>query len=371
MRIDRVDVFPLEYPFHGYFKFIGPRSVRPAILVKVTAEDGAVGWGQSVPVPTWSFETVETSLAVLRHYFIPAILGLDALDLPAVQLALDAALAASFSTPMPITRAGLDLALHDLNGKLTGRPVCQMWGRPAGEPVRLSWTINVPTLQTLEAEVAAGWDRGYRNFNIKVGSGDPAFDVELARQVRRLAPDGFLWADGNCGYDVPTVLEIAPRLAAVGVQVFESPLPANRISGYQALHRQGALPISMDEGVISPVDVDEFIRLGMLDGLTIKVSRAGGLESARQQIERVLDAGLFWLGSGLSDPDLSLAASLVLFAAYGLDKPAALNGPQYLRDSILVEPVRIQGDLAWVPSGQGLGVEVDESQIGRLLADDE
>ena len=242
MRIERVDVFPLEYPFYGYFKFIGPRAVRPAILVKITAEDGTVGWGQSVPVHTWSFETVETSLAVLRHYFIPAILGLDALDMPALQRALDAALAASFSTPMPITRAGLDLALHDLNGKLTGRSVCQMWGRTAGESVTLSWTINVPTLDTLEAEVAAGWNRGYRNFNVKVGSGDPAFDVELVRQVRRLAPDGFLWADGNCGYDVPTALEIAPRLADAGVQVLESPLPANRISGYQALHRQGRCP---------------------------------------------------------------------------------------------------------------------------------
>ncbi len=177
-----------------------------------------------------------------------------------------------------------------------------------------------------------------------------------------------LWADGNCGYDVSTALEIAPRLADAGVEVLESPRPANRISGYQALHRQGALPISMDEGVISPVDVDEFIRLGMMDGLTIKVSRAGGLESSRRQIERVLEAGLFWLGSGLSDPDLSLAASLALFAAYGLKKPAALNGPQYQRDSILVEPIRVQGDRAQVPSGPGLGVEVDETQIGRLRA---
>ena len=122
----------MEYPFYGYFKFIGPGPCGRDR--QTTAKDGTVGWGQSVPVPTWSFETVETSLAVLRHYFIPAILGLDALDMPALQRAMDAALAASFSTPMPITRAGLDLALHDLNGKLIGRSVCQMWGRPAASP---------------------------------------------------------------------------------------------------------------------------------------------------------------------------------------------------------------------------------------------
>ena len=368
MRIARVDVYPLEYPFYGYFKFIGPRSVRPAILVKVTAEDGAVGWGQSLPIHTWSFETLETGLAVLQHYFAPAVVGPDALDMPALQRALDSALAASFSTPMPISRAGLDLALHDLHGKLTKRPVGEIWGRPAARSVQLSWTINVPTLDALEAELDSGRKRGYRSFNIKVGSGDPRFDVELVRQVRRFAPDGFLWADGNCGYDPETALAIAPQLADAGVEVLESPLPANRINGYQALHRQGALPISMDEGVISPVDVDEFIRLGMLDGLTIKVSRAGGLESARRQIERVLDAGLFWLGSGLSDPDVSLAASLALFAAYGLEKPAALNGPQYQRDSILVAPIEVQGDRATVPSGPGLGVEVDEAKMRALPA---
>jgi len=368
MRIDHIEVFPLEYPFYGYFKFIGPRSVRAAILVKVTAEDGTVGWGQSVPVPTWSFESLEASLQTLRHFFIPAVVGRDALDMPALQTALDGALAASFSTPMPITRAGLDLALWDLLGKLTGRSLAQMWELPLGETLTLSWTVNVPTLDKVEAEVEAGWNRGYRNFNLKVGSGDPAFDIELVRQVRRLAPDGFLWADGNCGYDVAGALEIAPRLADAGVQVLESPLPANRISGYQTLHRQGALPICMDEGVVSPLDADEFIRLGMMDGLTIKVSRAGGLDSSRQQIEHVLDAGLFWLGSGLSDPDLSLAASLVLFSAYGLDKPAALNGPQFQRDSLLVEPIRVEGDQAWVPHGAGLGVQVDEHKIERLLA---
>ena len=96
------------------------------------------------------------------------------------------------------------------------------------------------------------------------------------------------------------------------------PLRPNRISGYQALKRQAALPITMDEGLVSPVEVEEFIRLGMIDGVTIKPSRAGGLASARRQIEIALDAGVFFLGSGLTDPDIALAASLALFGSYGL-----------------------------------------------------
>ena len=63
-----------------------------------------------------------------------------------------------------------------------------------------------------------------------------------------------------------------------------------------------------------------------------------------------------------------MAASLALFAAYGLEKPVALNGPQFQRDSILTTPLSIRGDLAELPSGPGLGVEVDETKITALLA---
>jgi L-alanine-DL-glutamate epimerase-like enolase superfamily enzyme len=176
-----------------------------------------------------------------------------------------------------------------------------------------------------------------------------------------------LWADANGGYDPATALEIAPRLADAGVDVLESPLRPNRISGYQALKKQGALPILMDEGVVSPVELEEFIRLGMLDGLAIKPPRSGGLAAARRQIELIEQAGLLWLGSGLCDPDISLAASLVLYGAYGLTKPAALNGPQFLTGDVLSMPIRVDEGYAHVPTGPGLGITVDETKIRRLM----
>src|SRR5690606_11131023 len=121
-------------------------------------------------------------------------------------------------------------------------------------------------------------------FNIKVAP-NVDFDVELARMVRREAPAGFLWADANGGYDPQTALAAAPRLAEVGVDVLEAPLRPNQISGYQALKRQAALPILMDEGVISLTDLDEFAKLGMLDGVAMKPPRCGGLLTCKQQIE--------------------------------------------------------------------------------------
>jgi L-alanine-DL-glutamate epimerase-like enolase superfamily enzyme len=365
VKIGSIDVFLVYYPWTGYWKFLEGSPGHGVVFVKITADDGTVGWGQSLPVPTWSYETPETALIVLRRYFAPALIGRDPLDLEACQHALDHALAPSFTTAMPISRAGLDIALHDLAGRLTGRSLAEMWGRPPGGPVRLNWTINARSLDELESQVATARERGYGHFNVKIGD-DPRFDVAVARRIRRLAPDGHLWLDANGKYDLATAREVAPKLADAGVDVLEAPLRPNRISAYQALKKQAALPITMDEGVISPVEAEAFIRLGMVDGLTVKVSRCGGFPSARRQIELVRDAGLFWLCSGLTDPDVSLAASLALCGAYDLDKPAALNGPQFLTADVLAKPLAITGDVARVPIGPGLGVDVDESKIREL-----
>ena len=368
-RIARVEAIPLLYPLIGRFKFFdgppGRPAGRPAVLVKITAENGTVGWGQSVPVPSWSYETQESVLTTLTRYLAPELVGRDAFDVEGIWDAMNRRIAASFSTGQPICKAGVDLALFDLTGKLLGQSAAQRWGRSGRDRVTLSWTLNPRSLDEVEALVAQGQARGYRHFNVKVAP-DPAFDVELCRLVKRLVPDGFLWADANGGYDEATALAVAPRLADMGVPVLEQPLPSNRLSGYRRLKQQGALPIIMDEGIVSHVELDEFHRLGLLDGVVMKPARCGGLTEARRQVEMLLDRGLMFLGSGLTDPDVSLAASLALYGTYDLQYPAALNGPQFLGGSILKEPFSPpEGELS-VPMGPGLAVEVDESCFAAL-----
>ncbi|MFO0909035.1 MAG: enolase C-terminal domain-like protein [Isosphaeraceae bacterium] len=368
-RIARVEAIAMRYPVVGRFKFFegpdGKPTGRAAVLVKITADEGTVGWGQSVPIPKWSYETLETVESTIRGYLGPVIVGLDPIDLDGVHAAMGRAIAPSFSTGQPIAKAGIDLALHDLAGKLRGENVAQLWGRrPAATPLTLSWTLNPRTLDEIDGLVEQGRARGYRHFNVKVAP-DPAFDLALCRRVRSLVPDGFLWADANGGYDEATALAVAPRLADLGVPVLEQPLAANRLGGYRKLKKQGALPIIMDEGIVSSVELEEFHRLGLLDGVAMKPARCGGLREARRQVEYLQKHGLMFLGSGLTDPDLSLAASLALYGAFDLRYPAALNGPQFLDGSIL-EPVlnATRGAIA-VPSGPGLGVTVDEALLKR------
>ncbi len=369
MKIERIEVFPVEYPTVGRFKFLeGPKGEplgRRTALVKITADTGRVGWGESVPSHRWSYETLESVTGTIQTYLAPVLLGRDAFDIAGIHEVMNRTIGPGFSTGMPICKAGIDLALHDLCSRALGISLAEYWGRPQGGMITLSWTLNPASLDDLEASLEDGWQRGYRNFNVKVAP-DPDYDLELCKRVKERVPDGFLWADANGGYDLTTALQVAPKLADLGVDILECPIRPNRLSGYQQLRAQGALPITMDEGVLSTGDLVEFIRLGMLDGLTIKPARCGGLFDARCQIETVLDAGMFFLGSGLTEPDVGLSASLALYAAYGLSTPAALNGPQYLTKSVLRTPYKpVNGQLP-APQGPGMGFEIDEAELQNL-----
>jgi L-alanine-DL-glutamate epimerase-like enolase superfamily enzyme len=251
-------------------------------------------------------------------------------------------------------------------GKAAGCNLAELWGRTAPDRLTLSWTLNPKTLDDLEPLIEKGRARGFENFNVKVGP-DPKFDIEMCRIVKQQVPDGFLWGDANGGYDVETALEVAPKYADIGMDVFEQPLKVNRLTGYQALKRQGALPIIMDEGVVSPEDLKEFIALGCCDGVAMKPCRCGGLVSARRQIDILHEKNLMFLGSGLTEPDISLAASLILYGAYGLKYPAALNGPQFLGASVITEPFKPVEGTVRIPKGPGLGIEVDEKKVAALV----
>lgn len=368
LRIERIETFPVIYPTVMRFKFFeGPSGTgRPAVLVKITADDGAVGWGESVPVPRWSYETLESAVSTIERYLAPMLLGRNPFDLKGCHDAMNREVANSFSTGAPITKSGIDMALHDLIGKASGLNIAELWGREPGKELVLSWTLNPKTLDELEPLIEKGRERGYENFNVKVAP-DTKFDIEMCRTLKRLVPEGFLWADANGGYDLATALDVAPRLADAGVAVLEQPLPSNRLTGYQELVRQGALPIVLDEGVVSPTDLIEFVKLGCCNGAALKPARCGGLLSASQQVEILEHEGLLFLGSGLTDPDVSLAASLILYGAYDLKYPAALNGPQFLGASVIKEPFVPQGGKVRIPQGPGLGIEIDEEKLRALV----
>ena len=366
-RITRVEVGRRDYPLVGEFKFFKSGS-RPTVLVRLTDGTGRQGCGQAVPVETWTYETVESVDSTLRLYLGPAVLGAEPSDLAEIHARMEKVIRPSFSIGQPLAKAAIDLACHDLWGKQAGKPVCELLGGARTNDVRLSWTINSASLDYAARLLDEGRALGYDSFNVKLGPPQtPAYDLDLVRLVTRFSPQGFHWGDANTGYELDTALAHAPKLADLGLAALESPLPPNRIRDYQRLKKQGALTILMDEGIVSPVEAEEFAALGMLDGIAMKVARCGGLWHASRIVERMRQDGLKLFASGLTDPELSLAASIHLFAAAGLTLPAALNGPQYLADRGTADAAfRAVADRIRVPTVPGLGVTPDATALQSL-----
>jgi L-alanine-DL-glutamate epimerase-like enolase superfamily enzyme len=220
---------------------------------------------------------------------------------------MEKAIRPSFSVGQPVCKAAVDLACYDLWGKQTGRSAADLLGGAKRNDVKLSWTIQSPTLAGAEEQLALATSRGYDSFNIKLGAPQtPQYDLDLVRIVCRFAPNGFHWADDNTSYTLQTALEMAPKLSDLGLNALESPLPPHRIRDYQALTRQGALHILMDEGIVSPAETEEFIALKMMDGVAMKVARSGGLTSASQIVTLLQQNGLQLYASGLTDVQVTL-----------------------------------------------------------------
>lgn len=356
-RIVRVEVGRLDYALVGEFKFF-KTAARPTVLARLVDDAGAEGWGQAVPVETWTYETVETVETTLRNYLAPALLGADPADLAEVHARMERAIKPSFSVGQPLAKAAIDLACYDLWGRGTGKSAAALLGGAKRGAIRLSWTVNAASLDKAEAQLAAGRAAGYGSFNVKIGPPQTRdYDLELIGLVAKFAPGGFHWADANTSYDLDTARAMAKRLADAGMKALESPLPPNRIRDYQSLRKFGALPILMDEGIVSPVEAEEFMALGMMDGIAMKVARCGGLWHASRIVTLLEKYGLKLFASGLTDAELSMAASAHLFAWAGLEAPAALNGPQYLAGRGTEDDAfRAQGDAMRVPDGPGLGV---------------
>lgn len=360
------DAIPVVLPMTATFATsrgaVGsPATGRPLVLVRLTDEHGRCGWGEAGPLPTWSAETLGSVVDAVGQHLGPAVLGRDPGDLGGLHAALDTAIVPG----MPIAKSAVDLAAFDLLGRQTGQPLWRLLGRRGREAITLSWTVLA------DASVAAGRAAGFRHFNLKVGGrggadGGLAADAAAVRAVRVAAgADAFVWADANGAYAPHLGLPAARSLAAAGADVLEQPLPPRALLACARVVAAGALPVALDESTASPPELSEAIALGALDVHVLKVTRTGGLFPARICAEMALASGLGLLASGLTDGGLAFAAGVGLAAAFDVERPCALNGPQLLGDDVLATPLRREGDRVWAPEGPGLGVEVDEEKVAR------
>jgi len=369
MKIARIDVFVLGFPFKSVFVLAGGvagdrNALSHRVLVKLTTESGATGWGEATPTPRWTYETTETIVSTLRRYLAPAVIGIPVWNLDALHRAMERAIAPGVTTGSPLAKSAIDVAAHDAWGHALNVPVHQLLGGRRRETFDLSWMVSVQQPADAERLVDEGLEAGYTMFDAKIGMHGEAGDLDLVQRARRAAGDRFLQVDANRGYKVDAALRQAHRFAELDVALFEQPLNGFSLSGYRRLQAQSPVPIGIDESLRSVPDLLEYVRADAIGVAVAKVQRNAGLYRSRQLCDAAEAAGLELSLSGLTETDLGLAAGLQLAAAFDIN-PLQLNGPQYIETDFLRERVWRGGGRVALPTGPGLGVEVDEDHVRR------
>lgn len=370
MKIAAIDVFLLGFPFKSVFVLAGgvagsTNVLSHRVLVKLTTDSGAVGWGEATPTPRWTYETTETIVSSLKRYLAPAVTGIEVWNFDALHRAMDRAISPGVTPGSPLAKSAIDVAAHDALGRALNVPVAALLGGCRRTTFDLTWMVSVVKPDEASQAVEDGLAAGYTMFDAKIGMHGEAGDLLLLRAARRaLGDERSLQVDANRGYRVDTAVRQARRFADLGIALFEQPLDGFNLAGYRRLREASPVPIGIDESLRSVPDLIEYLRADAIGVAVAKVQRNSGLYRSRQLCETALNAGLELSLSGLTETDLGLAAGLHLAAAFDIN-PLQLNGPQYIETDFLRQRVWTGGGRVQLPAGPGLGVEVDEAHVRR------
>jgi L-alanine-DL-glutamate epimerase-like enolase superfamily enzyme len=242
----------------------GTSVARHNVLLRIS--DGEqVGLGEAAPVR----QHHETQAGVLDTLAALPPLGDDPFQIEEILAALPSGSQAA--------RTAVDVALHDLMGQKLGIPLYRLFGlNPLSAP-ETSFTISIGTVEEVQAKALAAAEE----FSILKLKLDRMHNVDLVRAVRAVS-DARLVADANCDWTVDQALQLIPTLADLGLEWIEQPLPEEDLDGLRRIREASPLPIFSDEPVRTARDIPRLA--GCVDGVNIKVMKAGGLREARRMI---------------------------------------------------------------------------------------
>jgi L-alanine-DL-glutamate epimerase-like enolase superfamily enzyme len=250
-------------------------DIRERVIVAVTTEDGVTGWGEASPLPFFTGETVASVHLQLEQTYLPRLIGRSPFALTAIMRDLDTLPENSSA------KAAIDIALHDLQGRLLGRPVVDLLGGAVRDRVPVTMPIGIEPVPEAVAKAEAAVGRGIGTLKLKIGR-DTAADVERVRAIRAaVGPAVRLRVDANAGYTVPVAIRLLHQLAAFDLEYVEQPVAGWDRAGLAEVRRATGLPIMADESLHTIRDAVELIERGAADVFAIKLIKTGGLAQAR------------------------------------------------------------------------------------------
>jgi D-galactarolactone cycloisomerase len=373
MRIERVETFhfvgPVERPYGPSCAY---SRVRDGIIVKLTADDGTVGWGE-----TYAIGAVR---ATIDGFLGPMLIGRDPIDGRRLWSDL---WGPNFGHGLAIS--AIDIALADLRGKALGLSLTRLYGGGFRERVP-AYASGIPYYEGVDPE--AYWvedavalaEQGFRAIKVRIGRYDPARELPLLARMREALPeDVVLMADANAAYTLHTALRVSRVLDELGFAWLEEPIREGDYEAFDVLTAQSPTPIAAGEILLDRSAASRFIARRGARIVQPDVSIIGGLAELLFVAETARLARISTVPH-CNAGGITLAATLHLCAL--LPDPTAVPGTEapmleletprpvfhtdLLRTPIAIDPA--DGMVA-VPTGPGLGIDIDEDVLRRFSRD--
>ena len=360
MRIETVTLFhaqmPLVQPFETSF---GVETDRPCIIVRVEG-DGATGWGECVAGsgPWYSPETIGTAWHILSEFLIPLAQGQD------YAAASDVFDSFGRVRGHRMAKAGLEMAIWDLQAKQQGRPLAEMLGG-VRDRVAVGVSVGIQSSLPQLLDVIGGYlHQGYGRIKIKI---KPGWDVAITRAVREQFPDTLLQVDANSAFTLRDA-HLFTAMDDLDLLLIEQPLDDEDIYDHAALQRQLQTPICLDESILSVDHARAAIELGSCRVINIKPGRVGGYTASRRIHDLCQEHDIpVWHG-GMLETGIGRAHSVALATLPNFTLPGDISASnRYYRSDIVDRPFVLNDDSTLsVPTGPGIGVAVDEERLQHI-----
>ncbi|HEV7603413.1 MAG TPA: dipeptide epimerase [Candidatus Limnocylindrales bacterium] len=304
-----------------------------------------VGVGEGYPDRFYG-ETPETMAAAMRYLvgrIDPAEVDYDAASAGGSLAGIARRLAGSIRWN-GAAKCAIDIALHDLVGKVVGRPVHQLLGLSSDiPPTDFTIGIDEPGIVAARAARAADFPA------LKIKLGGPR-DLDTLRAVRAVY-EGPIRVDANTGWSRDDATRLLPEIETLGVELIEQPFPARAYRDLAWLQERTSIPIVADESAVGIDDLDALV--GIVAGVNVKLAKCGGIAPARAMLEQARELGFRTFLGCMEETSVGIAASA---AVASLADWVDLDGCLLLADDPF-EGLTLDARHCWTLSGApGLGL---------------
>ena len=348
---------PLVRPFRTSF---GTQFEREALIVKVTTDDGVIGWAECVAMsaPLYSPEYVSGCLEMMRSFLIPELNKTTEISAVEVAEILKPFIGAQMA------KAALETAVLDAELKIAGVSLATYLG---ANKTKVPCGVSVGIASSIEAlvdEVTSYVEAGYKRIKLKIELG---WDIEPVRKIRELFPDKPLQVDANQAYS-RNDLNHLKQLDEFNLLLIEQPLDEHDILGHAQLAEIMTTPVCLDESIISLHSAQDALEMKATSVINIKPGRVGGyLESVRIH-NYCLDKSIpVWCG-GMLETGIGRAANLALAALPGFTLPGDTSASSRFFKQDITTPFEMIDGYIEVPNGAGIGVTPDMEFVNSITS---